>query len=410
MTKKRVFISCHYMEIGGAEMSLIGLLKAFDYKSYDVDLFLQSHQGELMKYIPEEVNLLPEIPEYAQVEKPIKEVVRNGFYAIAAARIAAKLFGKLFLSNKNGSEDIYGIIAKLVTPFLPSMNHLGEYDLAINYIGIGDIVTKKVLSKKKLGWIHTDYSTVKINTKKSLRGWNRYDHILSISSAVTEAFLKKFPSLKPKIVEMENIMSAKFVRERAEEYDARSEFAKFEMSMMRDTCLNILSIGRFTHAKNYDNVPDICKRLSYQLSIVNSQLCVRWFLIGYGGDEQLIREKIAESGMEDNVIILGKRTNPYPYIKACDIYVQPSRYEGKSITVREAQILCKPVVVTNYLTAKSQINDRVDGVLVPMDNEGCANGIAEFIQDLDLRNNIIGYLQHHDYACSEQISKLYELI
>ena len=59
MMKKRIFISMHYMEIGGAEISLIGLLQAMDYSKYDVDLFIHSHQGELMQFIPKEVNLLP---------------------------------------------------------------------------------------------------------------------------------------------------------------------------------------------------------------------------------------------------------------------------------------------------------------------------------------------------------------
>ena len=61
--------------------------------------------------------------------------------------------------------------------------------------------------------------------------------------------------------------------------------------------------------------------------------------------------------MEEHVLLLGKRTNPYPYIAACDIYAQPSRYEGKSVTVREAQMLCKPVAVTAYPTATSQVRD-----------------------------------------------------
>ena len=80
--------------------------------------------------------------------------------------------------------------------------------------------------------------------------------------------------------------------------------------------------------------------------------------------------------MEEHVILLGKKDNPYPYIKACDVYAQPSRYEGKSVTVREAQVLCKPVIVANYTTVKSQIQDGVDGVIVPQDNEGCAQGMA----------------------------------
>ena len=150
-------------------------------------------------------------------------------------------------------------------------------------------------------------------------------------------------------------------------------------------------------------MPDICQRIR------KKGIDLHWYIIGFG-DDTLIRQKIQEADMEDNVIILGKRANPYPYIKACDIYAQPSRYEGKSVTVREAQILCKPVVVTDYPTAKSQIQDGIDGVIVPMDNEGCAQGVVDFIKDVELQQQIVDYLQIHDNGNESEIYKLYELI
>lgn len=170
--------------------------------------------------------------------------------------------------------------------------------------------------------------------------------------------------------------------------------------------MNLLSVGRFCNAKNYDNVPDICSRM---LDACVEAESLRWFIIGYGADEALIRKRIAEAGMENHVILLGKKTNPYPYIKACDIYVQPSRYEGKSVTVREAQMLCKPVAVTAYPTAASQIRQGVDGVIVPLDNEGCARGLADFIANYTLRNKIIEYLRKHDYGNEAEIEKIYAL-
>ena len=114
--------------------------------------------------------------------------------------------------------------------------------------------------------------------------------------------------------------------------------------------------------------------------------------------------------MQEHVIILGKRSNPYPYIRACDIYVQPSRYEGKSVTVREAQMLCKPVVVTNYSTASSQIKNGVDGVIVPMDNEGCARGLAEVIMDKVQQERLVNYLKTHDYGNESEVDKIYRII
>ncbi|MBD5179622.1 MAG: glycosyltransferase, partial [Bacteroidales bacterium] len=169
--------------------------------------------------------------------------------------------------------------------------------------------------------------------------------------------------------------------------------------------INLLSIGRFCSAKNYDNVPDIARRM-----VDMGVRTLKWYIIGFGGDEVLIRSKIREAGMEEHVILLGKKENPYPYIKACDIYVQPSRYEGKSVTVREAQMLCKPVVVTAYPTAASQIRNGVDGVIVPLDNAGAAKGLAEFIANTALQTQIKNYLQTHDYANLGEVEKIYSLL
>ena len=133
---------------------------------------------------------------------------------------------------------------------------------------------------------------------------------------------------------------------------------------------------------------------------------MKWYIIGFGNDEELIRQRIIETGMQEHVILLGKRTNPYPYIKACDVYVQPSRYEGKSVTVREAQMLCKPVVVTSYPTASSQIQDGVDGIIVPLDNEGCARGLADFIRNKELQARITDYLRSHDYGNESEVQRI----
>ena len=105
-----------------------------------------------------------------------------------------------------------------------------------------------------------------------------------------------------------------------------------------------------------------------------------------------------------------QKENPYPYIKACDIYAQPSRYEGKSVTVREAQMFCKPVVLTDYPTAKSQIQNGIDGVIVPMDNEDCAQGIVDFFKNIKLQQQIIRYLHTHDYGNVDEVQKIDLLI
>jgi len=405
MKKKRLFISMHYMELGGAEISLIGLLQALDYTKYDVDLFIHRHQGELMQFIPKKVNLLPEEIAYSCIESPITEAIHRFQFGVAWGRLKAKFRARKYNpQNPSKSQNaIFQYIAQEVEQYLPSLEKYGEYDLAISFLQPHNYVLNKVKAKKKACWIHTDYTKVEFDTDAELPIWNAYDHIVSISQEATNSFLKVFPSLRNKIIEIENILSSEFVRKRAEEFDVSAEIPK------KDNVINILSVGRFTDAKNYDNVPDICRKINTQLSTLNTKLSVRWYIIGFG-NEELIRHKIKESGMEENVIILGKRFNPYPYMKACDIYAQPSRYEGKSVTVREAQMLYKPVVVTNYPTAKSQIQDGIDGIIVPLDNEGCAKGILEFIQNINLLEYLVRYLHTHDYGNVAEIEKIENLL
>lgn len=401
MNKPRIFIAMHYMEIGGAETALVGLLNALDPARVDVDLFLYDHRGEMMLFIPEWVNLLPQIPKYSVLERPIVELVKRGFWGIAAARLWAKwLSQKAYKRSGSTLENNGGLdkMSKCTTPLLPKINPSVTYDLAISFLTPHRIVAEKVKAKKKIAWIHTDYTRVWVDAEDELKVWQKYNYVASISSDVTNTFLQVFPSLAPKIVEIENILSPTFVRKRA-------ELQNVDKEIRHEGAITLLSVGRFSDAKNYDNVPDICKRL-----IGKTKLNIKWYIIGYGGDEALIRQKIKEAGMEEHVILLGKRSNPYPYIKACDIYVQPSRYEGKSVTVREAQMLCKPVVVTNYPTAPSQISSGIDGVIVPMDNEGCAHGLAEVICDKPLQERIIAHLKTHDYGNESEVEKIYTLI
>ena len=396
--KKRVFIAMHYLEIGGAETSLIGFLHSFDYTRYDVDLFLYAHQGEMMKYIPPQVRLLPEETRYKHIEAPLKQVIKAGDFPIALARLWGKLQYRNYVRrcHPDDGSAVFQYVQDAVCPFLPSLEKYGEYDVAISFLTPHRIVLDKVKARKKFAWIHTDYSKIDVNVAQELPVWARYDRIISISEEVSKAFLTVFPTLSKKICQIENVLSKELVSLRAKEQ-------KINFPSEKDR-INLLSVGRFSYAKNYDNVPDICKRIR------EKGINAYWYIIGYGGDESLIRQRIEEAGMADHVLLLGKKENPYPYIQACDMYAQPSRYEGKSVTVREAQLLGKPVVITDFPTAQSQIVSGHDGMIVPLDNEACAQAFVDFMQNRSLQLSIVENLKHGDFANEKEIEKLYTII
>lgn len=396
---KRILIFSHAMELGGAERALLGLLENIDYEQYQVDLFLMRHSGELLPYLPEQVHLLSEIPQYACMAVPIGQVIKRKHLLVAAGRAMGKILAEkkvryLHLPSDNAVGLEYS--HKYTVGCMPAVGE-GEYDLAISFLTPHYFVDKKVCAKKKAAWIHTDYTKVKVDVESELRMWGAYDFIISISEAVSQSFLKVFPSLKDKIVVIENLMPVRSIREQAEEFSADAE-------MPVDGAKRLLSIGRFCAAKNFDNVPDICRM------ILTQGINIKWYLIGFGSDEELIREKIEECSMHDHVIILGKKTNPYPYIKSCDLYVQPSRYEGNSVSVHEAQILGKPVVITDYATAKSQLENGVDGLIVPMENGRCADALAKLLCNERQMALISENEAERDYTNVSGLKRLYNLV
>ena len=396
--KKKMLIVSHALELGGAERSLIGLLDALNPDVWEIDLFLLRHEGELMDAIPEYVNLRPQVSAYTVLARPMKDTLREGHVLLTAARLAGRIAAKQYEKKHGFTESGVSLeySHKFTYRLMPKIQPDTEYDLAISFLTPHYICAHSVRAKKKIAWIHTDYSRVQVNRESELKMWERYDHIASISDAVTESFVDNFPELKKKIVLIENILPEKLIRRQADAFSVDTE--------MPPKGIRLLSVGRFCTAKNFDNVPDICARL------LETGLDVYWYLVGFGGDEMLIRQKIKEAGMEARVIVLGKKENPYPYIKACDLYVQPSRYEGKAVTVREAQMLGKPVVITRYSTSSSQLEEGVDGVIAPMDNAGCAEGIAELLQDTKKRKQLACKCTGRNYANNEEVGKLNSLI
>lgn len=392
--KKKILFIMPSMFIGGAERSLLGLLEAIDYTQYDVSLFLYRHEGEFLAYIPDQVNLLPPMKEYGTFDVPIRSLLFSRRWRFGLARLISKVALKthcLISDEKKGVWMSMQYTARYLLPLLPEIP--GEYDLGVMFLGVADPLIHKVKAKKKVTWCHTDYDTLYPNKGMDRKTYEAVDHVVFVSDACREKMTRLYPALTDKTRVIENILGEKLLLQQA-------EVPVKDMPHLDDG-YRLLSIGRFSEAKNFDNVPDICK------SLLDAGLHVKWYLIGYGGDEELIRQKILEAGMEEHVILLGKKENPYPYIKACDLYVQPSRYEGKCVTVREAQTLGKPVVITRYATSASQLEEGVDGVIVPMDNEGCAAGIADLLRDPARMERLSQTCKSRDYSNRQEVEKLY---
>ncbi|SEC07583.1 glycosyltransferase [Paenibacillus sp. GP183] len=393
--KTKILISVYDMEIGGIERSLINMLESFNYDKYEIDLLICNHTGDFLGLIPDKVNVLPQKPKYTVFRKPLLQCLKEGHISTTIIRVLCKAAAgvKARLRNlKEGSGYIQmQLTLKYSSYVLPRQKK--KYDIAISYAWPHDIVANKVTADKKIAWIHTDYSELEIDNKLDLDVWSEFDHIASISDACTKAFLTKYPSLENKIILIENITSPKFIQKMAEDY--------IQLNVTNNQAFNIVSVGRLSFVKGFDMAVEAL-RILHDKGLTE----IKWFIIGYGGFESELKELIAQNNLEDSFLLLGKKTNPYPYIKACDLYVQPSRYEGKAVTVTEAKILGKPILITNYPTASSQIEDGIDGVTCDLSVVGIVDGIERLYRSHEFRNALIDYLKDQDFSNTYELNKL----
>lgn len=394
---RRILISSFDMEVGGVERSLISMLNNFDYENNQVDLMLYSHTGDFMPMLNDKVNLLKEINQYSTFRKTIGQTIKDGKLLLGATRILSKVSasikGKVNKLNETGYYQMQ-LMWKYALLFLPKIDK--EYDVAISYLWPHYFIAEKVKAKRKIAWIHTDYSTIETDISMDLKMWNKFDYIIAVSEECKNAFLKKYPSLESKLKVMENITSPEFIRNMAEE--------EIEEDIKNDNSFKLVSVARLSHAKGIDNAVKAL-RVLHDRGFTN----IKWYVVGYGGDEGLIRSLIKENKLEDSFILLGKKINPYPYMKMADIYVQPSRYEGKAVTVCEAQILGKPVIITNYTTANSQVKRYIDGYICDLSVDGIANGIEILYKDKKLRLRLSENCKNTNYSNSFELNNLYSI-
>ncbi|KKI91438.1 capsular biosynthesis protein [Bacillus sp. SA1-12] len=396
--KKNILIASYDMEVGGVERSLISLLDNFDYNKYTIDLMLYRHQGDFLNLVSTNVSLIGEIPQYTTFRKSIGETFKNKQFSIGFSRILAKINADLKGKIKGITEPGYyqmQLMWKYALPFLPKLNK--EYDVAVSYLWPHYFVAEKVKAKKKIAWIHTDYSNVATDIELDLEMWRKFDHIIAVSEACKAAFLRKYGNLEKKVIVIENITSPDFIKEMAKE--------KVYNPMVKDNRFKIITVARLSHAKGIDNAVKALKILKEK-----GYHDIAWYVVGYGGDESMIKDLIKELNLEDSFILLGKKTNPYPFIKEAEMYVQPSRYEGKAVTVGEAQILSKPVMITNYTTATSQVRDGFDGYITELSIEGIVSGIEKLYKNGPMRKELMNNCRDINYGNRYELDKLYKII
>ena len=392
--KKKLLFIIPYLDFGGAEKSLHTLLSLIDTSRYDTDLFLFLAGGGFLATLPESVRILPQPESYRLFTKPLQEAVRLLLKKRRPLLAVERLWYSVALRRSDKIRTAEQLAWKHLAHALPVLD--GEYDAAIAYLEGSPIYfcVDKVRAKKKLAYIHSDYGKLETNIDFDRRYFEKVDNVVTVSDECAAILKKTFPSLKTPVNVIENITSPAVIKSMAESGKSyNDDFTGFRL----------LTVGRISEPKGIDIAAEACAMLC------RDGYNIRWYVLGDGDMRGTVESLTEALGITDRFILLGSNDNPYPFIKDCDVYVQPSRFEGKSIAIEEAKCLAKPIVVTCFTTVHTQIEDGKTGLIAEISPESIAEKIKCLLDNPSLRDELTKNL--YGYAGNEnELEKFYNLI
>lgn len=373
MSKRKVFIAIHQLNIGGAQKALLSALNAIDYDKNDVTLYVRKDRLDLLPLVNKNVSKII-------INKDKTKYYRKPYTAFwTGVSFLQKL---LKMDTKKTEEKIRNYIIKSQIKYEKKhyFSDNVEYDVAISYIQgyTAKMVADNIKAKKKVLFYHDSTDSLH---KLHNEVFKRYDRIYCVSQGAMQTITSFYPQFSEKINYIENFVDYKKIRE-----DAKA----FEPEYDKDKLI-LCSCGRMTKVKGFDLAVKSAKILK------DNGIDFKWYFISDGVERKGIEKLVLENDLNDKITITGLLDNPYPYIKNCDIYVQPSYEESFGLAIIEAMILNVPVVSTATVGGYVVVSDMENGVVSEINEESIAEKIMLLKSDEALQRKIKDSLSKKDY-------------
>lgn len=386
-TIKKILFVYNNLTIGGSTTSLISLLRAIDYSEYDVELLLLGRKKDLSSYVPKEVRVT-----YVTNAKRAK-IAKLLSPSYILANIKSFYYCKRYSSKSPRLQIISNVIAKKFSPIIDK-----SYDVAIGFLEgwPNAYVSSNVRAQKKIAWIHTDYIKAGLVPSIDRSAFGSFDHLVTVSQDCRASLINAFPEYENKIVTINNILTADYVRERA------NVSCEIELDPQ---LIKIITVSRLTNSsKALDRAIDVAS------SLLEEGFKFVWYIVGDGPDGRSLRSQVEEKECTEFIRFLGEIENPYPLMKQADLFFLPSNYEGKPMSVTEAQMLFVPALVTDYDSARSQVANGVEGLVVDNNQDAIYDGLKYLLQNRRKIEEFKENLKVVDKSNYSEIDRFYDLI
>ena len=352
MKKKIIFVT-EALWIGGIETALVNLLKSLDYEKYDVTCLILRNDQTMVHRLPKQVRLLV-ADRHDSVSFP-KAYRWARLYHLTEESSSPSLLHKAMMWAVPA---IKWVENRLYIRYIRENLKNEHFDTCVIYSDrTAETAVRAIRADKYLMFYH--HGAMRREYHDEI-GYRRSEKIITVSERTLDALKSFRPEYADKIMVLHNLVDIEDVLKKSRENPAHI-FPKENF--------NLVSCGRLSEAKGYDWAIQSIKML-----LDRGYADLHWWIVGGGPDEAILQQQIEEAGIGNHFHLLGMQNNPYPYIAAADLYVQPSRYENYSVVILEAMALCKPILAT-IPAAETQIKSGENGLLCKADPDSISQGI-----------------------------------
>ena len=373
---KKILFVMNTMGRAGAEKALLELLKRIDKTKYEVSLYVLTGQGELINDAPEGVRLLNKMTLPVSVHSGegrkilIKTSLKMLFTRFNFLRLMPYFIFNTVRMLKTRSFHLEKLLWRAFSDGADRFDK--RYDLAVSYIegAAAYYVVDYVKADKKAAFIHVDYKKSGYTRTLDKDCYLKFDRVFAVSGEVKDVFTMVYPELVNRTEIFHNLIDVSGIRKKAEEGEGFADgFAG----------VRLLTVGRLMAQKSFETSIKAC----YLLKKHGEN--IRWYVLGEGDQREKLEALINKLGLKDDFILYGAVDNPYPFFKSADIYVHCSKFEGKSIAVQEAQVLGKPIIVSDCSGNREQVIPGVDGAICDFEPKKISKAIYKLIHNAEKR-------------------------
>ncbi len=372
--------------MGGAEKSLVTLLNLLPAADgMDIEVMRMAPGGELEPLLPKGITLTQ-----IQLHSP---------GPIGRARLLAARTG-LYLSRRLSSARVHpnDRFWRFMRHSVPQ--HKGRYDIAIAYQqGFPTAyVATRVNARRKIAWVNADVAGAGYDAQFNMPFYRAMDTIVTVSDTLRTLFSTRYPSLASRVTAIRDIVDPEAVRRLA---SLPSPYPDDDVPATGRP-LRLLTVARMEHIKGLDLAIEAARLLR------DAGMRFHWHFIGNGREHANLRALIDRHGLQSHITLHGTIANPYPWMRGCDIYIQPSRHEGYGIAIVEAMTLSRPVIATDFPVAHDHI-DGSNGLIAPLSPQGIADAVT-LLSDPARRDAITSRLDNNSRLNLTSLKKINDIL